>query len=98
MDIEITGHGMELTDAMRDHVRDKFQRLAKHTSSHLHVVVTLESKKPSMRAEAVVHLNKNHLFAEARDHDMYAAIDSLVSKMDRQMERLKGRKISQRHN
>lgn len=85
MQIEITGHHIEVTDAIRNHVLDKFSRLKKHFDKVLEVHVILSVEKLSQKAEASVHINGANLFAEDTQEDLYTAIDHLVDKLDRQV-------------
>ena len=85
MQIEITGHHIDVTDSIRSHVLEKFSRLKKHFDKVLEVHVILSVEKLSQKAEATVHINGANLFAEDTQEDLYAAIDNLVDKLDRQV-------------
>ncbi|MEY4684211.1 MAG: hypothetical protein RLZ25_670 [Pseudomonadota bacterium] len=85
MQIEITGHHIDVTEAMRSHVLEKFSRLKKHFDKVLEVHVILSVEKLSQKAEATVHINGANLFAEDSQEDLYTAIDNLVDKLDRQV-------------
>ncbi|HAZ41840.1 MAG TPA: ribosome-associated translation inhibitor RaiA [Methylococcaceae bacterium] len=85
MQIEITGHHIDVTEAMRSHVLEKFSRLEKHFDKLLEVHVILSVEKLSQKAEATVHINGANLFAEDTQADLYTAIDNLVDKLDRQV-------------
>ena len=85
MRIEISGHQIEVTPALRDYVQDKLGRLERH-SEHLldgHVILSVE--KLLQRAEATLNLSGQRLHAESVAEDMYAAIDLLADKLDRQV-------------
>ncbi len=85
MQISITGHHVEVTDSMRNYVEEKMQKLERHFDHvvDIHVILTVE--KLQQKAEATVHVNGAKLFAEASMEDMYAAIDALIDKLDRQV-------------
>ena len=85
MKIDVTGHHVDITDALRDYVNDKFQRLERHFDNVVdaHVILTVE--KNSHRAEATLAVSGARLFGEASDEAMYAAIDRLIDKLDRQV-------------
>lgn len=89
MRIQLTGHHLDLTTALRDYVNSKFERLERHNerAADAHVVLTVE--KLQQKAEATIHLAKAKLFADAEAEDMYAAIDALVDKLDRQLKKHK---------
>lgn len=86
MQLEITGHHIEVTPALNDYVKDKLARIVRHFDQVLNIHVILEvENKTQHSAEASIHVSGNHIFANAREGHMYAAIDSLVDKLDRQV-------------
>ncbi len=96
MQINITGHHVDLTDAMRDYVNTKFAKLERHFDNITNVQVTLTVQKQRQEAEATVNISGGELFAQAESDDMYAAIDSLIDKLDRQV--VKHKEKLQRRN
>ena len=85
MRIEISGRQIEVTAALRDYVQNKLKCLERH-SDHLldgHVILSVE--KLIQKAEATVNLSGRSLHAESVAEDMYAAIDLLADKLDRQV-------------
>lgn len=85
MQLEITGHHIEVTEALRRHIEEKAERLTRHFDQVLNIHVILEVQKKSHHAEATLHVSGNHLFADAASEDMYSTINSLVDKLDRQI-------------
>ncbi len=85
MQINITGHHVELTDALNDYVRTKFDKLERHFDNITNTQVTLSVEKQRQQAEADIHLAGGQIFATHEHDDMYAAIDGLVDKLDRQI-------------
>lgn len=85
MQIDITGHHVEVTEALRDYVGSKFDKLERHFDNVVdaHVVLTVE--KLTQKAEATLNVSGAKLYADALDADMYAAIDGLIDKLDRQV-------------
>lgn len=85
MQINLTGHHIEITDSLRNYVDTKFSKLERHFDhiSNVHVILNVE--KLNQKAEATVHLSGAEVFASSEDTDMYAAIDSMVDKLDRQV-------------
>jgi putative sigma-54 modulation protein len=85
MQINLTGHHLDITPALRDYVHGKFERLKRHFDQVIdaHVILTVE--KLRHRAEAAMIVSGNRLFADDVQEDMYAAIDCLVDKLDRQI-------------
>ena len=89
MQLDVSGHHVDVTEALRDYVKAKFDRLQRHfdIATHAHVILSVE--KLDQRAEATMHVSGGNLFADAVDGDMYAAIDALADKLDRQLKRHK---------
>ncbi len=85
MQINLTGHHVDITAALRNYVNEKFERLERHFTHVIdaHVILTVE--KLRHKAEASMLVSGNKLFADAVEADMYAAIDGLVDKLDRQV-------------
>jgi len=96
MQIDITGHHVDLSDALRDYVNDKFERLERHFDKVIDVHVTLTVEKMNQKAEATLHMSGNDIHAEAESNDMYASIDGLVGKLDRQIVKHKEKITSHR--
>ena len=85
MQITVSGHHVEVTDALRDHVNQKFTRLQRHFDNITKLDVTLIVEKAAQKAEASIHVAGADIFAQAESDDMYAAIDGLTDKLDRQL-------------
>ena len=83
MRIDISGHQMEITQALQDYAQEKLGRLAKHFDQHLDTRMILSVDKLEHKAEATIHTPGKTLFANALAPDMYAAIDLLSDKLDR---------------
>ncbi len=86
MQITITGHHIEVTPALKDYVHEKLEKVHKRFSNitTAHVTLTV-AKKFQQKAEATLHLAKTEIHANCEAEDMYAAIDLLVDKLDRQV-------------
>lgn len=85
MQINLTGHHVDITDSLRNYVDSKFTKLERHFDHINNVHVILNVEKLNQKAEATLHLNGGEVFATSEHNDMYAAIDSLVDKLDRQV-------------
>ncbi len=85
MQINITGRHVEVTTALRDYVTNKFSKLERHFDHINNVHVILDVEKLVQKAEATLHVNGGEIFATADHQDMYAAIDALIDKLDRQV-------------
>ncbi|MFT5720719.1 MAG: putative sigma-54 modulation protein [Motiliproteus sp.] len=85
MQLNITGHHVDLTDALRDYVTGKFDKLERHFDHITNVQVTLTVQNLRQEAESTVQLAGGEVFAKSESEDMYAAIDALIDKLDRQV-------------
>ncbi len=94
MQINLSGHHVEVTNALREYVHTKFAKLERHFEHINNVHVVLRVEKLNQKAEANMHINGGEVFASAVNTDMYASIDTLVDKLDRQILKYKG-KITQ---
>lgn len=89
MRIHVTGRHLEVTDAINAYVHEKMERLERHFDIVLDVNVILSVEKLEHKAEATVHVNGHNLHAESKQGDMYAALDGLIDKLDRQVRKHK---------
>ena len=85
MQLNVTGHHVEITPALNSYVSGKLEKLERHFDHVTNVHVVLSVEKMRQKAEATISITGNNLFADAEDEDMYAAIDPLVDKLDRQI-------------
>jgi putative sigma-54 modulation protein len=85
MNLNITGHHVEVTGALREYVTSKLERVVRHFDyvTATHVILSVE--KLRQKAEVTVHVRGRDIFVEADNEDMYAAIDAMVDKLDRQV-------------
>jgi len=81
----ISGHHLDLTDPIRDYVTTKLSKLERHYEQITSTSVILSVDKLQQIAEATVHVSGGELFANAEHEDLYAAIDALTDKLDRQL-------------
>lgn len=89
MNLNLTGHHLEVTPALRDYVQSKLERITNHFDNVIDVKVTLSVEKLVQKAEATIHVPGSDLHAECSDADMYSAIDLLADKLDRQVLKVK---------
>ncbi|MBL1320202.1 MAG: ribosome-associated translation inhibitor RaiA [Methylophaga sp.] len=85
MQLNLSGQHIEITDSLRDHVNNKFEKLTRHFDQMTNVHVILSVEKQRQKAEATVHASGADLFASDENENMYTAIEHLVSKLDRQI-------------
>ena len=89
MQLNLTGHHVEITESLRDYVGSKLTRLERHFDrlTDVHCILTVE--KLRHKAEAKINVSGSTLFADSVEDNMYAAIDTLVDKLDRQIKKHK---------
>ena len=85
MQMAISGHHLDITDPIRNYVTTKLSKLERHYEQITSTAVILTVEKLVQKAEATVHVAGAELFANAEHEDMYAAIDALTDKLDRQL-------------
>lgn len=86
MQVDITGHHVNVTPALESYVQEKLKKMHTRFSNITHVHVTLTVESPILqKAEATVNIAKGKIYAEDTQEDMYAAIDGLIDKLDRQV-------------
>ena len=85
MQMTISGHHLDLTDPIREYVTTKLSKLERHYEQITSTSVILTVDKLQQKAEATVNVSGAELFANAEHADLYAAIDALTDKLDRQL-------------
>jgi putative sigma-54 modulation protein len=103
MNLTISGHHLEVSPALRNYVTEKLDRITRHFDQVVDVRVLLsiekqKEKERRQRAECNIHVKGNDLFAESASADLYAAVDELVDKLDRQVVRHKDRIQNHQHD
>ena len=102
MNLTISGHHLEVTPALRTYVTNKLDRIVRHFDQLVDVKVLLtvekqRAKEGRQKAECNIHVKGSDMFAESSHADLYAAVDELVDKLDRQVVRHKDRVQSHHH-
>lgn len=85
MNLTVTGHHVETTEAMNNYVNEKIERLERHFDNVTDIRVILSVEKQRQKAEATINVSGSTIHADSVDTDMYAAIDLLTDKLDRQL-------------
>jgi ribosome hibernation promoting factor len=96
MQINLSGHHVDITTPLREYVNSKMERLERHFDHVTDIHVVLGVEKLRHKAEATMHISGGDIFADAVEENMYAAIDALVDKLDRQLKKHK-EKITNHH-
>lgn len=97
MNLHLTGHHVQITPAIRSYVAAKLARITHHFDHVIDVNVILSVEKLRQKIEANVRVRGKDIFCESIDTDMYAAIDSLVDKLDRTIIKHKEKNLEHRH-
>ncbi len=103
MNLTISGHHLDVTPALRNYVTGKLDRITRHFDQvvDVRVILTVENlreKERRQRAECNIRVKGNDMFAESSHADLYAAVDELVDKLDRQVVRHKDRLQDHHHD
>jgi putative sigma-54 modulation protein len=96
MNLSVSGHHLDVTPAIRTYVHAKLERVSRHFD-HLidaHVILTVDKQR--QKAEVTLHVRGKDLHCECEDADLYAAIDLLADKLDRQVLRYKDKRYDKR--
>lgn len=96
MQLNVTGHHIDVTTALKGYVEKKLDRIVRHSDHVIDVHCILTVEKLRHKAEATVLLSGGTVYADAVDGDMYAAIDALADKLDRRVKKHK-EKLSDHH-
>ena len=85
MNLTISGHHMAVTPGLRDHVESKLSRIRRHFDHVIDIHVILTGDHLAQKAEVTCHVAGKDIFVESEHSDLYAAIDALADKLDRQI-------------
>ena len=85
MQINFTGHNLEVTPALRTLVEHKFEKIQKHFDNITSAHVTFNVQKLENTAEITIHIPGHQLHSTGKSDDMYKAIDEMISALDRQI-------------
>ncbi|HCN89132.1 MAG TPA: ribosome-associated translation inhibitor RaiA [Oxalobacteraceae bacterium] len=102
MNLTISGHHLELTPAIREHVLNKLERIKRHFDHVIDIAVILTidklpEKEKRQKAEITLHVRGKDLHAKSIAQDLYAAIDLLIDKLDRQVIKYKSKMQDHQH-
>ena len=97
MNLHLTGRHVEITPAIREYVVSKLDRINRHFDHVIDVNVVLAVDKLRHKAEVNLHTRGKDIHVEATEADMYAAIDALIDKLDRQVVKHKEKISEHRH-
>ena len=98
MQLSISGHHLDITEAIKQHAKEKLSKIKQHFDHLINVNMILEVEKGVQKAEATVHISGADLFAKAESDDMYVSIDRMVNKLDAQVRKHKEKLNNHRKN
>ena len=98
MNLNVSGHHLALTPAIRSYVSGKLKRVRRHFAHVIDAHVILSVSKFRQKAEVTLHVRSKDFHCESEHADLYAAIDLLVDKLDRQVLRYKSRRDGKPHH
>jgi ribosome hibernation promoting factor len=96
MNLNVSGHHLEVTPAIRTYVHSKLERVARHFDHVIDAHVILTVDKLRQKAEVTLHVRGKDLHCECEEEDLYAAIDLLADKLDRQVLKYKDKLYDKR--
>lgn len=97
MNLNVTGHHVEVTPAIHDYVTSKLDRVIRHFDHVTSVHVILSVEKLKQKAEITLHVKGKDIYADSDGADLYASIDAMVDKLDRQVVKHKERVTNHSH-
>ncbi len=97
MNLNITGRHVEVTPAIRDYVNAKLDRVIRHFDNVTSVAVILSVEKLQQKAEVTLHVRGKDIYVESEESDLYAAIDAMSDKLDRQVQKYKQKQSDHNH-
>jgi putative sigma-54 modulation protein len=98
MNLHLTGHHLQITPAIRDYLELKLARITNHFDHVIDVNIIMSVEKLRQKVEANVHVRGKDIFCESTNADMYAAIDSMIDKLDRNIIKHKEKNLAHRHD
>jgi putative sigma-54 modulation protein len=96
MQLNVSGHHIEVTDALRGYVESKIEKIERHFDLVSDISCVLTVEKLRHKAEARVNVNGGTIYADNTEEDMYAAIDGLVDKLERRVRKYKEKLVDHR--
>ena len=97
MNLSLSGHHLDITPALRSYVEDKMSRVTRHFDHVIDAHVVLSVDKLRQKAEVTLHVRGKDIHCACEESDLYAAIDLLADKLDRQVLKYKGKRWGKPH-
>ena len=97
MNLNVTGHHLDVTPAIRQYLNAKLGRVVRHFDHVIDAHVILSVAKLKQKAEVTLHVRGKDIHCQSEDNDLYAAIDLLADKLDRQVLKYKSKRFEKPH-
>ncbi len=97
MQVNVSGHHIEVTGALKNYVESKLDRLERHFDRITNINVILSVEKLRQKAESTIRISGGEVYADAEGEDLYAAIDLMTDKLDRQLIKKKEKITDRKH-
>ena len=91
MQLSTFGYHVEISHSLRDHINNKMGRVERHFDQVIDAHVVLDVAKQRHKAETTLQISGSKIHAASEHGDMYAAIDAMIDKLDRQVRKHKGK-------
>lgn len=98
MQLSISGHHLNITEAIKQHSIEKLSKIKHHFDHLININLILEVEKDVQKAEATIHVSGADLFAKAESDNLYVSIDRMVNKLDSQIKKHKEKLNDHRKN
>ena len=98
MNVIIKGRHMDLTRNLKDYSEEKINKFNKYLTNISEATVTLSVEKYRHKAEVLLKVNGLMIQAESITDEMYASIDDVIEKLERQVRKYKEKVVSHRKN
>jgi len=98
MQLSISGHHLDITEAIKQHSIEKLSKIKHHFDHLININMVLGVEKDVQKAEATIHVSGADLFAKAESDNLYVSIDQMVNKLDSQIKKHKEKLNDHRKN
>ncbi len=96
MRLSISGHHVEISESLKEYINTKMVRVKRHFDQVIDAHVVLDVEKQRHKAETTLQISGSRIHAASEQEDMYAAIDAMIDKLDRQVRKHK-EKVTDHH-
>ena len=98
MNIKVTGKNIEITDAIRDYIEKKCERLEKFEGRNTEVTASCSVEREDQIVEIRIKTDGGFLRVEEKNNDLYASIDLAIDRAERQLRKDKEKRSLRNRN